>query len=157
MSNSLTECVETNGCCCNGCGTCNYCQGLELSDTPTKNRVSANTTLLGTDSYGYPVEAIKNYIILGNTGESRATFATDTDTATLGLKTVYGCTDTTAPRVLTVSTETIQSGTAEIPKFFQVVDEDGNASPTNTLTVTFEGAVYPDVIIFNNTTNKAVT
>jgi len=58
------NCATAN---CN-CGVCNACQGIELADVTVQPRVSANTALLGTDSYAYTIQAIANYLLLGETG-----------------------------------------------------------------------------------------
>lgn len=49
------------------CGTgCDRCASINIADVPTQSRVSSNTTLLGTDSYGYTVQQIGNFLILGS-------------------------------------------------------------------------------------------
>lgn len=150
MTNCLTECVETNGCCCNGCGTCSYCQGLELADVPIKTRVAANTVLLGSDSYGYPVSAISNYLNFEIRDTSSAQFSTSTGTSTLGTKDLYACTDTSAPRDLTISGEQIAVGSTGAPYFFTVKDQSGGAG-TNRIRVQpqtglIDGAASIDII-----------
>jgi hypothetical protein len=62
MTNSLTECAVEN--CTNLCCSyiCNSCSGIDISDVPTNNNVSSETTFLGTDSYGYTAAQIAAFI-----------------------------------------------------------------------------------------------
>jgi len=64
MTNSLTECATTNCCSlCGGCG-CSHCGGINIADVPNKSPISSNTTLLGTDSFGYTVGQIAQFVSL---------------------------------------------------------------------------------------------
>lgn len=66
------------------------------------------------------------------TSASRIPFATTTDTATLGFdKIVFACTDTTAPRTLTISNTTIALGSPTNVHRFTVKDESNNAGSGN--------------------------
>lgn len=82
-----------------------------------------------------------------------AEFAASTNTGALGRKSLYACTDTGAPRTLTISSADIAAGSPTEPWFFTVSDKSGGAN-TNNITVATEGAETIDggplVIIFVN-------
>jgi hypothetical protein len=70
---------------------------------------------------------------------TNAVFTTSTDTATLGFKHQYSCTDTSAPRSLTISSADIASGSATDHWVFTIKDQSGGAG-TNTITINTQGA-----------------
>lgn len=135
---SITECINEN-CTCNNCGTCNYCETLKISDIPTQSRVSANTTLLGTDSYAYTVSQIEAYLNLQLTDAKAATFSSSTTTEALDNANDYACTDTTALRTLTLSASTLSLGSTSKWFYLEVKDESGGAG-TNNITIDTSGA-----------------
>lgn len=59
--NSLTQCAIEN-CTCLGCGTCNACRGIDISDVPTNPTISSSTTFLGTDTFGYTMAQIAAFV-----------------------------------------------------------------------------------------------
>jgi hypothetical protein len=70
---------------------------------------------------------------------TNAVFAVSTTTAALGLKHQYSCTDTSAPRALTVSSADIALGSPTDHWVFDVKDQSGGAN-TNNITINTEGA-----------------
>lgn len=129
--NSLSDCIQANCTLCGGCG-CDRCESLPIADVPTRSRVSANTTLLGTDSYGYTISQILAYLNPRTTTASLAKFTATTNTDSLGvdysLYNVFGCTDTTSPVTLTLSSALLAQGSISSPVFVNVKDETGGAS-----------------------------
>ncbi len=71
--------------------------------------------------------------------KARVGFAVTTDTATLGRFSIYACTDTAAPRTLTLSTADIAFGSTARPCFLTVKDESGGAAAQN-ITIDTQGA-----------------
>lgn len=137
--------------CCgfqNNCG-CNTCRGVRLNQFDPLSVVSANTQFITDANQRVSMTSIERYLQLQFSAESRLEFSSDIDTATLGFATVYACTDTTAPRTLTISTSDITSALPTVPWFFMVVDESGGAA-INNITVTFEGGEAVDRIITAN-------
>lgn len=70
---------------------------------------------------------------------SAAQFSASTDTAILGFKSIYSCTDTTADRSLTISSADIAKGSLTDYWVFTVIDESLGAG-TNNITIDTEGA-----------------
>ena len=70
-------------------------------------------------------------------------FAASTTTFALGLVSVYACIDTSAPRVLTLSSAHIALGTPDRPWVFSVTDQSGGAG-TNAITIDTEGGELID-------------
>ena len=68
-----------------------------------------------------------------------ASFAVSTNTAALGFKKIYACTDTTAARTLTISSADIALGSPATPWEIVVKDESGGAAAFN-ITIDTEGA-----------------
>ena len=91
--------------------------------------------------------AIEQYLLLSTANNKMAQFSADADTGTLiptaAGENVFGCTDSSAPRLLTISTSTISAGSISKPVFITVKDEDGNAG-TNNITINTEGAQTMD-------------
>ena len=142
MSNSAYNCSIANCTFCGGCG-CGHCNTLPISSVPVQPRVGSGTTLLGVDSKGYTVAQIEAYLKLKVIGLTSASFATTTTTATLGHANLYACTDTSAPRTLTISSADIAMGLPTVPWFFDVKDEGGSAG-TNKITIDTEGTELID-------------
>lgn len=68
-----------------------------------------------------------------------AIFFIDKTTADLGVVSLYACTDTSAPRTLTIQSADIALGSPGAPWFFEVKDWSGGAG-TNAITIATEGA-----------------
>jgi hypothetical protein len=69
----------------------------------------------------------------------RAGFASDTSTAVLGIRELSACTDTSAPRTLTISSADIAASVDTEIFLFSVSDESGAAN-TNNITIDTEGS-----------------
>lgn len=69
----------------------------------------------------------------------RAPFATSTSTAVLGIREIYACTSTAAPRTLTISSADIASSVDTEIWVFDVEDESGGANMNN-ITIATEGS-----------------
>jgi len=84
---------------------------------------------------------------------SRVVFTADADTETLGQSLIYACTDTVAPRTLTISTSTIELGRPGTVFEFIVKDESDGARRNN-ITIDTEGGQtidgLPEFVIDEN-------
>jgi hypothetical protein len=120
--------------------------------------------------FGQPLRIIDTPTFAGLTTSTGArnissvTFASDATTLGLGRVELYRCTDTSAPRQLTIRTADISSGTLN-PWIFRVKDESGGANANN-ITIatqdaqTIDGAAsititedYGSVKLYSNGTN----
>lgn len=69
----------------------------------------------------------------------RAGFAASTTTGALGVRELYACTDTSAPRTLTISSAQIAASVDSEIFLFTVIDESLGANANN-ITIDTEGA-----------------
>lgn len=133
---SVADCITSNNC---SCGTCTYCkkQTLPVSSVPVVDRVSANTVLFGADSFGYPIDAIRRFIVPSLSGFSASQVTGDSSTG-VGLVNRYEYTVITAPVTFTILNDDRESGTINNPWNFEIKDKSGNCNGTNTISIVRE-------------------
>ena len=131
--------------CCglnNGCN-CNQCQGVKMSQFAQQARAASGQLIVLSDNTLLAISKLVAFLKLQVIGLTSASFDTTTTTAALGHANLYACTDTSAPRTLTISSADIAMGLPTVPWLFDVKDEGGSAG-TNKITIDTEGTELID-------------